>query len=339
MTQNQKPAKCANCETELKGPYCWQCGQKATDLHRPIWWIFGEFLDSVFNYDSRTFRTLYLLFADPGEFTRMYNAGQRAALLPPFRLFIIATLIFFIALEVTGVALMQFRPVAMDLDDLPQRAQEEVAKRRQGITFETDGKISTIHFEMFVPMPPGGHITGMTDEMKEDIDKNLKRADQEAEQQLKRETGFWAFMIQTGQRAMHGFYTALQDPLKLNKSLNDWLPRMMLVLVPVLALLLALMHWRPRVYFIEHLIFSLHLHTVLFAALTIVVVLVAVFAGNVLAWTVAPIFAVYVWMGIKRVYGRGPIKTTLKFLILTLVYGLIFFVATGFVLLAALAAI
>ena len=78
-------------------------------MHRPIWWILGEFMDSVFGYDSRTFRTLWLLFAEPGEFTRRYNAGQRASLLPPFRLFVIATLVFFVTLQVTGLAMVAFK--------------------------------------------------------------------------------------------------------------------------------------------------------------------------------------------------------------------------------------
>ena len=38
----------------------------------------------------------------------------------------------------------------------------------------------------------------------------------------------------------------------------------MLVLVPIFALLLAVMHWWPRVYLIEHLVFSIHIHTVVF---------------------------------------------------------------------------
>ncbi|MCE9522539.1 MAG: DUF3667 domain-containing protein, partial [Alphaproteobacteria bacterium] len=100
---------CANCGTALTGPFCSHCGQKAADTHRPFWWIFGEFLDSVFGYDSRTFRTLWLLFAQPGEFTRRYNSGQRASLLPPFRLFVIATLVFFLTLQATGLALVAFR--------------------------------------------------------------------------------------------------------------------------------------------------------------------------------------------------------------------------------------
>jgi hypothetical protein len=33
---------CANCGTALNGPYCSNCGQKASDYHKPIWWIVGE---------------------------------------------------------------------------------------------------------------------------------------------------------------------------------------------------------------------------------------------------------------------------------------------------------
>jgi len=57
-------------------------------------------MDAVFSFDSRTFRTLWLLFGEPGEFTRRYNSGHRASLLPPFRLFVIAT--FFVLCDAAG---------------------------------------------------------------------------------------------------------------------------------------------------------------------------------------------------------------------------------------------
>jgi len=116
----------------------------------------------------------------------------------------------------------------------------------------------------------------------------------------------------------------VEDPRRLNGPLNVWLPRIMLVLVPVFALLLALMHWWPRVYYVEHLIFALHIHTVMFVALTIVALCVALFGDTgFLGIAVWPILVVYFWMAMKRVYGRGWFLTSLKSLTVLLIYSVI----------------
>src|SRR5262245_17932349 len=149
---------CANCATALNGPYCSNCGQKASDTHRPFWWIAGEFLDAVFGYDSRTFRTLWLLFAEPGEFTRRYNAGQRASLLPPFRLFVIATLVFFLTLQATGLAMVAFKTEAIPVERLGPNALEEIKKNAGPVTIDIDGKVNVITMDLFVPESQVQHL-------------------------------------------------------------------------------------------------------------------------------------------------------------------------------------
>jgi hypothetical protein len=331
-------SKCANCGVALSGPYCSNCGQKASDLHRPFWWIMGEFLDSVFSYDSRTFRTLWLLFADPGEFTRRYNSGQRASMLPPFRTFIIATVIFFLLLSATGVALFRFEPTSQPVSELDTVAVEALKREAPGVVIEGGGKVTGMRFEMFAPPPPGGFRSSLSPEqmkqfraVKVEIDKESANAGADPNEQA------WLDWIQAlGAKASTGFQRIVEDPLRFNGPLNVWLPRIMLLLVPILALLLALMHWRPKSYYIEHLIFSLHLHTVLFVTLSIVVFAVWLFDGNSLAWAALPIMGVYALMAMIRVYGRGPIWTTVKFLVLSLVYGIVLTISLSTVFLLAL---
>jgi hypothetical protein len=111
----------------------------------------------------------------------------------------------------------------------------------------------------------------------------------------------------------------------------------MLVLVPVFALLLALMHWWPRVYYVEHLIFALHIHTVMFFALTIVALSVVLFGDTgFLGVAVWPILLVYFWMAMKRVYARGWLLTSLKTITVWLVYSVILTASLGLALLQAL---
>jgi Protein of unknown function (DUF3667) len=321
---------CANCGAALNGPYCSNCGQKASDTHRPFWWIFGEFLDSVFGYDSRTFRTLWLLFAEPGEFTRRYNAGQRASLLPPFRLFVIATLVFFLTLQVTGLAIVAFKTQTLSLKDLPPEAVDALKKDSGArITFDDRAgeKLTTVTMEFFVPASAveRAPLTATEKSAMAEADKAIK-VDVDGASEEDKDWARW--ILAKAKRMNEGYVRARADPMALNAPLNIWLPRLMLVLVPVFALLLAVMHWWPRVYLFEHLVFSIHIHTVLFVVLSLAAAAVAFIGSADFLWAVWLILAIYLWMAMYRVYARSWWLTSLKFLVLLMVYSIV--LATGF---------
>lgn len=327
---------CANCGTLLQGEFCHVCGQKATEINRPFWWIAGEFLDSVFSYDSRTLRTIWLLFADPGEFTRLYNSGRRASVLPPFRTFIVATIVFFLALQMTGVAFIRMEPETVSLKGLSAEERAAILQAsKNDDKIVSDDAFTTVKLGMFVPPPQGGFKDSMTAEQKKQME--AVRAEIDKAEQRRAEDGPPTWLTGIFRRASLGFEHAVADPTRFNSAMNVWLPRVMLFLVPVFALLLALMHWRPRAYYIENLIFSLHIHTVAFVGLSVVVGLVALFQSNTLAWAMLPILGVYLYMAMIRVYGRGFIWTGLKYIALLSVYGIVLSASLGIAFLLALA--
>ena len=87
---------CANCSTPLQGPVCHNCGQLADVFHRPVRGLLSELVEGLFALDGRVARTLPNLLGRPGRITRDYLKGKRARYMTPFRLYIIASLIFFL---------------------------------------------------------------------------------------------------------------------------------------------------------------------------------------------------------------------------------------------------
>ncbi len=87
---------CKNCETPLEGPFCRQCGQRDIDLERPLPELFGEVARESLDVDGRAMRTLRTLFSRPGMLTTEYLAGRRQRYTPPFRLYLIFSLLFFV---------------------------------------------------------------------------------------------------------------------------------------------------------------------------------------------------------------------------------------------------
>ncbi len=92
---------CLNCGTRLAGPFCSACGQKA-HVHRSIRGFLQDFLQGLFNFEGKFWRTLPMLAWRPGEMTRRYIAGERARFISPVALYLFTVFLMFAVLNFTG---------------------------------------------------------------------------------------------------------------------------------------------------------------------------------------------------------------------------------------------
>jgi hypothetical protein len=93
---------CLNCGAVLTGRYCANCGQ-AADVHVPSTReLVHQALEGITHSDSRLWRTLYFLWFKPGKLTQEFVAGRRAAYLPPFRLYLVLSILFFLVASVSN---------------------------------------------------------------------------------------------------------------------------------------------------------------------------------------------------------------------------------------------
>jgi hypothetical protein len=113
-----------------------------------------------------------------------------------------------------------------------------------------------------------------------------------------------------------------EDPDHLNRVFTQWLAKSIILLVPVFAGLLRLLYRKRR--YIAHLVFSLHLHSFAFLALLIGVSVDAPLGytsgngpGNNLS---SIVIAVYSFLALRRVYGRGRLGTVATMVVLLLCY-------------------
>ena len=93
-------ATCPNCDTIIIGQFCSACGQEQKSPDKFIWTLVEELFDNVFRPDSRAARTLVSLLTRPGELTARYFSGQRACHVPPFRLYLVISFLFFVLLPI-----------------------------------------------------------------------------------------------------------------------------------------------------------------------------------------------------------------------------------------------
>ncbi len=90
--------ECLNCghPLDMSDRYCPNCSQANSTKKLSIKDFFDEFMSSLFNYDSRLFKTLSALLLRPGTITRDYINGKRMTYTNPFRFLLSLAFIYFL---------------------------------------------------------------------------------------------------------------------------------------------------------------------------------------------------------------------------------------------------
>src|SRR5881397_4339901 len=120
---------CENCGAQLTGRYCAQCGQPAIDYRRSFRHVIVDVLDSFLNWDSKFFATLGLLIVKPWRLTNEFLAGKRVRYVNPLRLYLLASILFFFAVNY-GTKGLNFEPGKIDPKD---RAEIEADLKKEDL--------------------------------------------------------------------------------------------------------------------------------------------------------------------------------------------------------------
>jgi hypothetical protein len=118
---------------------------------------------------------------------------------------------------------------------------------------------------------------------------------------------------------------AMENPNDFIESMIDRGPYVMFLMLPVFAFLLKLLYIRRGRLYVEHLIFSLHLHAFAFFAFTVGILLGETdvsWLHTAAGWIEAsPLL--YLVLAMAHVYDQGLIKSTIKAFLLLLIYPII----------------
>ena len=100
----------------------------------------------------------------------------------------------------------------------------------------------------------------------------------------------------------------------------------MFVLLPLFALILMMNFYRSKLFYVEHLIYSFHLHCFLFLFLALLMVLHFIIPTNwnsltgLLDFVAALIIIWYIYKSLRVVYGRSGWRTVTKMIGMSFAY-------------------
>ena len=118
-----------------------------------------------------------------------------------------------------------------------------------------------------------------------------------------------------------------KDPQLLQKKMADALPNTIFILLPIFTLLLKLIY-KKTIRFAQHFIFSLHFHSIIYLFWGFALILSKILPASLNFIDSIPYLLIPVWLfiAIKVIYRQSYFVTSLKFMLLSAVYFLVFIV-------------
>ena len=291
---------CPNCGNETSGNFCPNCGQSTVDVNISVKHFFKDFLGDYFTFDSKFFRSIIPLIFRPGFLTNEFAAGRRIRYIPPMRMYIFMSVIFFFILSMSSHK-SEFIKFSDDSNAVDSSAVV-IAPIKVSPSFPFDSTAKTINFSETIKI----------DETAE-TDSAAITSEQESP----------GVIAEKMSKAEH-------DKTKFTASFISNLPKMMFLLLPLFALLLKLVYARSKILYVKHLIFSLHFHTFVFFVLSTVFLFTNFFeiitpeTKKFVSRITMILITLYLFIDLKVVYRQSWLKTFFKMGLLSFSYVILF---------------
>ena len=312
--------ECLNCGTHLRGQYCGQCGQRGQSRLISLWELVRDAFGDLFELDSRLWKTLVPLLSKPGLLTHDYLQGRRARYMPPFRMYLVLSLLFFL------VAFFEPKET-FGIFFEPQSTEEAAAGEETQISEEAQEVLDELASEgVIVGVDPPGEDA---DENGLKVSVNGVDSDECNVEDLSIDGPEWLQRRLTPERILHICEQVRQDNGRLFLgNVIDNIPVALIVLLPIMAFVLKALYPLSRRYYVEHLLFFVHFHAFFFLILVLMILvgrldtlLPIPEAIGVLVIIAASFYIpVYLFVAMRRVYGQGRLITTFKYAVLTVSY-------------------
>lgn len=392
-SKNDRPSltHCQNCEAPLTGEYCATCGQHAIDYRRSLLRVLRDAADSFLNWDTKFLKSVGILITRPWRLTNDFNSGRRARYVHPLRLYLLASIAFFLVFR-----LLQFDGDAIQFDaedrveienaltklaapesglDEVERAKVEEARAKLAQTGEnlTDKDKARMQAALGTLI-----AASIKQEFKDKDHKKLNKALDRVNainSALPAEPIVDASPAAAAEGSLGASPTATPSPTPKERTgiqfsdkpdaekdpferwmetrikdkigeggtkgklfletLRSNIPTMMLFCVPLFAFVLKLLYVRQRRFYIEHLVYALHIHT--FAYLGVVVIVLLAMAAErslpqvrgLIIGVLCLSLIVQVFLSIRRVYRQSWFFTAFKFFLGGIAYLMILILAVG----------
>ncbi len=355
---------CLNCGEVLRGQHCSHCGQRAKVRVLSLGTLLRDLLGDITNFDSRIWRTLKPLAFSPGALTVEYLRGRRTHYSPPFRMYLILSVVFFLLTTVGGnpADVLNFEvgndgsgganltlgpgeqaPGTAD----PTGASAPAAAKSRTDASKLDPQRQRIVDEIVKRIPDPADRAKARAELEQDFGAMTPEQVAPINRLMDDPCGPGNFKLdiglskQTEDRARDACRRIVADGKGFGRAVYENIPKMMFIFLPLIAAVMFVLYIGSGRYYVEHLLFFVHFHAFFFLCGIAILVLerasswlLGTMVGSGLKTaedilTAVIVFYVpyYLYRAMRRVYGQGRIVTLVKYSLLSIGY-LIFMTLT-----------
>jgi len=331
---------CENCGADLKGHWCAKCGQPAIEYRRSFRYVVSDLLNEFLNWDSKFFTTIALLIVKPWRLTNEFLAGKRVRYVNPLRLYLLASILFFFAVNYGA------KGIRIDPTKFPEEKRAEVAAaiadkrdeieaelKKENLTPEQRRKAQKALDYLTKPTSSATTTPTPEETPSPSAAPGGSPTAESGGQQKYGPVGDRPFVVFDDAKSTTPFERWIEGRAKEKmgeqgtkmglfiSTLLSNLPYMMLCCIPLFALVLKLLYIRRRRFYIDHLIYALHIHSFFYAAVMLIVLLTIGLTrftpGAIAGWLIALLwiaFVTQIFLSIRYVYRQGWFFSILKFL-------------------------
>ncbi len=298
---------CLNCGEVLRGQHCSHCGQRAKVRVLSLGTLLRDLLGDITNFDSRIWRTLKPLAFKPGTLTVEYLRGRRTHYSPPFRMYLILSVAFFLlttlggnpgdALQFdvdndgSGGASMKIGP-GEQVPPAPGKdapapgtagskdAPAPATAKAPATTPQLDPERERIIDEIVKRIPDSADRAKARAELEQDF--RAMTPDQVApiKRLMDDPCGPDNFKFDIGpagkkyeDKARDACRKIVADGKGFGRAVYENIPKMMFIFLPLIAVVMFVLYLGSGRYYVEHLLFFVHFHAFFFLSGIAVLVL------------------------------------------------------------------
>jgi hypothetical protein len=248
--------------------------------------MLSEIVSEHFGLDTKVARTLAALFRHPGRLTVEFLAGRRVRYLPPLRLYVYLSVIYFLA------------------SAFGARFGDSANADLRGVNITTTGSDTVASVSTLKAVADSVGIT--------------PRTIQRGTTDTVHGNALALYFKRRAIRRISDLKTHKAEVMpRIRDAFQHELPDALFLLVPGLALALSVLYRGSHRYYSEHLVFALHFQAFGFAAQTVALLPVSALQG-----IISCAIVVYLFLSLRRVYGGSLGATAGKTAMIVVGYGI-----------------
>lgn len=366
MSGNYRHEKnCLNCGHQVEKHYCSQCGQPNLELKEPFWHFIGHSVGHYFHFDSKFFQTLVPLLTKPGQITLDYLAGKRARYIHPVSLYIFVSIVYFLIVphvieenerpEKDAPAKVATVAKPTKENDSAKKVVNANKEKLDAIIPGLSDKITTVltkndvisegefanldftsqkaYLESMKKLNEKEKSTILANQITEYEEINTQKNDSTYTNYINRQKTLPAdqrdsWYLQKLKRIDYGFSGKTKNHQYVNEEFKKYQPKQYFLLMPLLAFFIMINFRKNKIYYINHLVFTVHGMTAFFIVSIIAEPIkkyifgLGSFMSGLIATAVFCGIVWYLYRGLKLFYNRSRAMTIRKTIMLMLLYSI-----------------